>query len=115
MPIFIWWAPLSSSAPLSEGHHPLDSEWHFLFECRATLPARVVYRAKILDQFSAHFLPWDPSPASLVAHVMRAREFPDLFRIFAVCVSSSFSLRHKAWSRVSLSNLRELFPEHVDG
>jgi len=105
---------LASTTPRSEVHHPLDSEWHFLFECPTTLPARTIYRTKVLDQFSAHMLPWDPSLESLVTHVMRAREFPDLLHLFAICVSSSFSLRHKAVSQVSVHSIRSAFSADAD-
>ena len=105
---------LDSSAPRSGDQYPLDSEWHFLLECPTTLPARTVYRTKVLDQFSAYMLPWDSSLESLVAHVMRAREFPDLLHLFAICVSSSFSLRHKALSQVSLHSIRSAFCAEAD-
>jgi hypothetical protein len=46
---------------------------------------------------------------------MRAREFPDLLKRFAICVSSSFSLRHKALANVSLPSIRSAFSTDAGG
>ncbi len=45
---------------------------------------------------------------------MRAREFPDLLHLFAICVSSSFSLRHKDMPQVSLHSIRSAFFAEAD-
>ena len=84
-----------------------------VFECKATASALVTYRATITEEFHGVPLFWGSSVESLASHVMRGREFPDLLHLFMKCVSSSFSLRYKALSRIPPSRLRELFGGHV--
>ena len=87
-------------------HFPIDTEWHFLFECIATSSARVAYQKALEEHFSQFSLPWDPSLDSLVVHVLHAIDFPSLQLLFMKCISVSFSLRYKAMSRISPSVLR---------
>ena len=87
---------------------PLDSEWHMVFGCTATASALATYRATIYEEFSEVFLPWEPTVGTLASHVLCGRQFPDLLPAFMKCVSSSFSLRFKALSRISPSRVREL-------
>ena len=83
---------------------PLDSEWHMLFECCSTVAAREVYRKIVIDQFQSLVLPWDSSLETLVAHILRAREFPDLLIPLMKFVTAASSAAHKA--RLELSDAR---------
>ena len=89
--------------------HPLDSEWHMVFECSASQEPRNAYRSIVNAGFSSLLLPWDPSPESLVTHILRAREFPDLLQHLMKCVVDSFSLRKKACNRLSVARIRAEF------
>jgi hypothetical protein len=93
-------------ADISQLYFPIDTEWHFLFECIATSNARVTYQNTLEELFSQFSLPWDPSLDSLVVHVLHAIDFPGLQLLFMKCISVSFSLRYKALSRISPSVLR---------
>ena len=87
----------------------LDSEWHFLFECRSTASARNVYRSRVNDDFSAHPIRWDCSIDSLVSHVALCAQFPDFFHLFAQCVATCFALRFKADRSLTKDKLRQFF------
>ena len=78
---------------------PLDTEWHMLFECCSTSAAREAYRNIVIEQFPSLVLPWAPSLETLVAHVLRAREFPDLLTPLMKFVTA-----HKA--RLELNDAR---------
>jgi hypothetical protein len=104
---------LFQSAELEE--LPLDSEWHMLFGCGTTSSALHTYKQQAMALFPSRSLPWEPSLESLVVHTLLARAYPDLFRSFLKFISASFSLRHKAWSRVNIATIRSAFGELSDG
>jgi hypothetical protein len=93
---------------------PADTEWHLLFGCDVATPARLEYRAYILEHCANVQFPWGPTLESLVHHTLRSRENPGLLIAFMKCVSKSLSLRHKALSRVSTSVLRDMLCPPVD-
>ena len=88
---------------------PLDSEWHMIFDCCATRKARNNYSNAVERGFSSLLLPWESSPESLVVHILRAREFPDLLRLLMKCVVDSYSLRQTALKRLSNAKIRAEF------
>jgi hypothetical protein len=100
---------LHSGVDINQLSSPVDTEWHFLFECVTTAPARVAYQNALEEQFSQFSLPWAPSLDSLVVHTLHAIDFPGILQLFMKCISVSFSLRHKAMSRISPSALRSAF------
>ena len=83
---------------------PLDSEWHRLFECCSNSAAREAYRKIVIEQFPSMGLPWAPTLETLVVHVLRAREFPDLLFPLMKFVTAATSAAHKA--RLELTDAR---------
>ncbi len=83
---------------------PLDTEWHMLFQCCSTSVAREAYRKIVNEQFPSLVLPWAPSLETLVAHTLRAREFPDLLISLMKFVTAAMSAAHKA--RLELTDAR---------
>jgi hypothetical protein len=92
---------------------PLDSEWHMLFECCSTSEARFAFRNVTQERFSSLALPWASSVESLVVHILRAREFPDLFLSFLKFVTASMSSQYKAKLRLSDAKIRSKILQSV--
>ena len=97
-------------SPFSAEHpHPLDSEWHMFFACCATRKPRNAYRSFVNANFSSLPLPWESTPESLVVHILRAREFPDLLHHLMKFVVDSSSLRQTALNRLRIGSIRAEF------
>ena len=75
-----------------------------LFECCSTSAAREAYRNLVTELFPSLVLPWAPSLETLVAHVLRTREFPDLLIPLMKFVTAATSAAHKA--RLELNDAR---------